>query len=60
MSYISENLKQVNANIKSALEACGRKPEDARLIAVTKYNRQGGAYTLGRQLCPCKRDKPAG
>ena len=36
MLHISENLKEVNANIKTALESCGRKTDEAKLIAVTK------------------------
>lgn len=36
MSYISENLNSVRAEIKRTAEAFGRNPEDITLIAVTK------------------------
>ncbi len=36
MSYISENLSTVNAEIKRTAETFGRNPEDITLIAVTK------------------------
>ncbi len=36
MSYISENLKEINQKISEAAESCGRKTDGVRLIAVTK------------------------
>jgi pyridoxal phosphate enzyme (YggS family) len=36
MSYIKENLKNINIKIQKALKENGRGPDEARLIAVTK------------------------
>ncbi len=36
MSYIAENLKEINKRIKEAAEKSGRKPEDITLIGVSK------------------------
>lgn len=36
MPAIAENIKQVQARIRQAAEACGRDPETVRLVAVTK------------------------
>ena len=36
MSAISENLKEVNSNIKAEVEACKRDADSVKLIAVTK------------------------
>ncbi|NMP38188.1 MAG: YggS family pyridoxal phosphate-dependent enzyme [Clostridiales bacterium] len=36
LGYISENLLEIRENIASAAKASGRKPEDIRLMAVTK------------------------
>lgn len=35
-SYVDENLKLIRENVGEAAEKCGRKPEDIRIMAVTK------------------------
>lgn len=34
--YVSDNLTAIRENIAEAADKCGRKPEDIRIMAVTK------------------------